>query len=812
MSLQTVSHFRIEGLLGAGGMGEVYLAEDLRLHRKVALKLLPARFTEDDERVRRFQREARAASALSHPNIITIYEIGVHDSVHFIATELVDGETIREKIIRGPMPLTQVIDIGMGVANALAAAHEAGIVHRDIKPDNVMLRGDGLVKVLDFGLAKLTDDRGAIPVESQPGTMMGTLLYISPEQARGIAPDARSDIFSLGVVLYEMLTGRTPFLGDNLLDVITAIATKDAQPPSQLVPGISPDLERIVLKALVKNRDERYQSARELLADLRTLREEADFAQRYSQITGQQQRLYGQHNSALQMTAPLSFPPTEPLPLVDRVRAAKWSIAGLLLACLFLAAAGYALFRNYANERPIDSIAVLPFTNLSGDATNEYLSDGLSESITDSLSQLPNVQVMARSTVFRYKGKSVDPLQVGRELQVRGVVTGQVLQHGDTLVIRAALTDVKKGTQVWGEHYDRRMSDILAVQEEMASEISDKLRTKITGEEKRRLTKRGTDNTEAFQLYLKGRYYINLYDEQSTRKAISFFNEAIHKDPSYALAYAGLADAYFAMSNLFSDPSEAMPRAHEAAQRALEIDETLAEAHTSLAVVLVWYDWDFVQGEAQFRRAIQLNGNYPTAHRLYGDFLTAMGRYDEALLEKKRSVKLDPLSPLAIVDLARTHFFNGNLDEAMALTNEAIELDSRFVGSYVLRCWIAQRRGRYDLALAEIHHAMQLAGRTPLLVGMEGFVNASAGNRAAAMTAISELKKNSEGQKHYTLPLLIARIDAGLGDAKEATAELEKSYADRSESMVWLRVDPSFDTIRKTPQFSALLAKVTTTH
>jgi serine/threonine protein kinase/Tfp pilus assembly protein PilF len=793
MDLQRISHYRVERLLGAGGMGEVYLAEDSTLNRKVALKLLPQRFSSDAERVRRFKREARAASALNHPNIITIYEIGQADERHYIATEFIEGETLRGRIAENRrMSIAEVLDVAMGVANALAAAHEAGIVHRDIKPENIMVRPDGYVKVLDFGLAKLIDGGG----DSVTGNIIGTLLYISPEHARGGQPDARSDIYSLGAVLYEMLTRRPPIVTESFVDLAIAITTTTPDPPSRTTANIPPDLDRIVMKALEKDPGRRYQTTREMLDDLRTLRRELELE------SGFDADLDTRHSSSPVLAHQVTLALTPTLPLARRRTKPMLVIAAgvaLLTLVIYILAAG-VLGRN----APMGSVAVLPFVNASGDPQSEYLSDGISDSITDSLSQLPQVQVAARSKAFRYKGKSVDPLLAGRELKVRGVVTGRVFLRGDTLVIRAELTDVKKATQIWGEQYDRKLSDILSVQNEMAEEISNKLRTKLTGEEKKLLTKRTASNSEAFQLYLKGRFNRGKFDEESVRKAVANFNEAIALDPGYALAWAGLADAYYGLSNLYMSPRDAMPRAREAAQRALALDDSLAQAHTSLALVLVWYDWDFAAGEREFRRAIALNPNESEGHRLYGNFLAARGQFDRALAEMHLAAQIDPLSRHAAIDVARVLFYAGRIVEAREQLKKAYDLDEHSSYGHMLPAQLAEREGKLTESLAYVQKSIAQDGRSPLLVSLWGYLNGRAGNRDEARAAIDELKRRPT----YTLPLFLARIYAALGETDQALQWLEQLYADRSESVVWLKVDPTLETLREEPRFKELVRRV----
>jgi serine/threonine-protein kinase len=796
MDLKQISHYRIDRLLGAGGMGEVYLAEDATLRRKVALKVLPERFSADPQRISRFQREARAASALNHPNIITIYEIGEADERHYIATEYIEGETLRSRVSRQrAMSLAEVLDVSIGVANALAAAHEAAIIHRDIKPENIMLRPDGYVKVLDFGLAKLLEGPGG---DTNTGAVMGTLMYLSPEQAHGGTPDGRSDIYSLGAVMYEMLARRPPIISNSFVELAHAVAYTVPETPSKFANGIPPDLDRIVMKALEKDPAKRHQNARELLGDLRTLRRELE--------------LEGSLDASadLRHSAPvLAHQPTMPMSntSIVRNRRSRRTMPMLAIAAgvVLLAVVAYILARGLLDvDAPISTVAVLPFINASGDPSSEYLSDGIADSITDSLSQLPQLQVVARSRAFHFKGTSVDPLSAGRELRVRGVVTGRVFLRGETLVIRASLTDVRKGTQIWGEQYDRRLSDVLSVQKEMAQEISNKLRMRLSGDEKKLLQRRTAASSEAFQLYLKGRYYRRKYTEESVRKAVTFFNQALEKDPTYALAYAGLADAYYGLSNLYLPPREAMPRVREAAQRAVALDDSLAQAHTSLALVLVWYDWDFAAGEREFRRAISLNPNDSEGHRLYGNFLLATGQLNRALTEMKLAEQIDPLSAPASWDVGRVLFYSGRFGEARAQARRALELDDRFANAFFLLAQIADREGNTADALSLMQKAMSLGGRTPLLVSMWGYINARAGQTQEALASIEELKRRPS----YTLPLFLARVNAGLGHNEEAINWLEQAYTDRSESIVWLKVDPSLESLRSEARFKELVKRV----
>jgi eukaryotic-like serine/threonine-protein kinase len=797
MSLQRISHYRVDRLLGVGGMGEVYLAEDAKLRRKVALKLLPERFSEDAERVRRFQREALAASKLNHPNIITIYEVGQEESRHFIATEFIEGQTLRDRLhTKQPLSVAEIFDIAIGVASALTSAHEANILHRDIKPENIMLRPDGYVKVLDFGLAKLIETDALAP-ESNTGSVMGTLLYISPEQARGFPPDARSDIYALGAVLYEMLTGRPPIMTDNFVELAIAIATKDPEPPSHFIRGLAPEVDRIVLKALQKDRDKRYATAREMLNDLRMLRQEIEF----------ESKLVSGHLSApliYQQTAPLLPQTTSSVFARLGTKFSPRQIGAVALILLSAVLIAYAIGRNALVDRPIDSIAVLPFVNASGDPGSDYLSDGIAESIIDSLAQIPQMQVIARSTVFRYKGKNVDPLAVGKELNVRGVVTGQLLTRGDTLIIRAALTDVKKGTQVWGEQYNRKLADVLTVQQDMAQEISSGLRMRLSGDEKAMFARRTSTNPEAYQAYLRGRYQLNKYTEEGIRKSLEYFSQAIEAQPDYALAYAGVASAYYSLSNVYMSPNEAMPRARAAAERAVQLDQSLPEAHSALALVRAWYDWDFAAGEKEFHRAIELNPNNADAHRVYGDFLIVRQQFDRALAEKLRAEQLDPLSVVASWDVARAYFYAGRYAEAEQQARKTLSLDPRFPNIYQLRAQIALIQHRLPDAVALAKQTVAVGGHKPLFISMLGYIDAVAGDRPGAEAAIAELSASPS----YTLPLFLARVNGALGNHDQALAALEKLYSERSESIVWLRVDPTLKPLRDDPRFVALAKRV----
>jgi serine/threonine protein kinase/Tfp pilus assembly protein PilF len=819
-----LGRYEIRAKLGAGGMGEVYLAQDTKLDRKVALKILPADVAADEMRMRRFVLEAKAASSLNHPNIVTIHEIGEGENLHFIATELVEGETLRARLLRQSLELDDVLDIAQQTAFALTAAHAAGIVHRDLKPENIMLRKDGIVKVLDFGLAKLIEPNDDAPLDTtaptrpqintEPGIVIGTALYMSPEQARGLDVDARTDIFSLGVLVYEMVAHRLPFEGSTTSEILVSILSDKEPPPLARYSREAPaELERIVGKALRKNRDERYQTIKDLLLDLKSLKQQLDFEAKLRRSASPEPTTGREFGPTTEQSAPSTVELSSPSAsssgqsVVNRLKR-QWLAA--VIGIIVLAAGIIALiaYKNRGNNpAPIESIAVLPFTNQNRDPDSEYLSDGLTESIINRLAQLPNLKVIARSSVFRYKGKETDPLAAGRELGVQAVLTGRIQQRGDNLTISAELVDVRDNKQLWGEQYSRKVSDLLSLQQEIAREITGTLRLRISGAQKDLVNKTYTNSPEAYELYLKGRFYWNKRTEESYQKAVEFFRQAIEKDPNYALAYSGLADTYsFLSSQGIRPPNEVFPLAKEAATKAIKIDESLSEAHTSLAYVKLYYDWDWVGAEQEYNRAIDLNPNYATPHHGYAYLLISSGRTEAAIVEIKKAEEIDPLSLVIQTDQGEFYYFARRPDEAIRQLRRAVDMDPSFVRAHFLLGRALVQKGRCDEALQEFLKARSLVPEGVEMLGGLAQGYASCGRKAEAEKAMNDLLELSKN--HYVSPHWIAAVQAELGNKDEAFKWLDQAFERRFGPLIYLKVNPIWDKLRSDPRFDERLRRL----
>ncbi len=803
---QRIGVYQLVREVGRGGMGEVYLAYDTRLGRNVALKVLPERFTRDEERVRRFRREARAASALNHPNILTIFDIGQEEGRHYIATEFVEGKTLRALVGSGEMTLGKAIDVAMQIASALAAAHKAGIIHRDIKPENVMVRPDNYVKVLDFGLAKLieqdssprkgeTEATKSSMFETQAGAILGTVAYMSPEQARGQKLDERSDLFSLGVVLYELVTSGKPFRGETRNHVIVAIL--DQEPPL-LAEHAPRGLQQIVNRVLAKERDERYQTANDLLADLNAVKE-ALISEAHSQHvrTSGAQPVTTNTDAAAHTVSSTEY-------LVSELKRRKRATLAVLLVMLSAVAGLVYYWSTRPSSAVIDSLAVLPFVNQSRAPETDDLADGLTENIINNLAQLSELNVIARSSVFHFKGKTEDPLSAARQLGVRAVVVGRVLQQGDNLTIRVELVDVARNKQLWGQQYPGRLADLFAIQEEIAREISTKLRLKLTDTERQQLAKRHTANIKAFQYYTQGRRAIQLRTRENTELAIGYYEKALDEDPNYALAYAGLADAYTILgARAYIAPSAARRKIQEMARKALTLDENLAEAHTALGETWWYAPYNFALSDRAFRRALELNPNHANTYGYLCYSLANQGRFEESIQAIAKARELDPLSSAIARTEALPYLLKGDYARALELLRQATELGPPFTQTWEIGAYLPTKR--FDQALVELEQAKRSRPNDALLIGSTGIVYAAQGRRVEALQIIKQL----EGMAGANLSAAnwVTKIYAALNEKEQALSLLERSLA-ADEIGVFYKNEPIWDPIRNTPRFAELMRQM----
>jgi serine/threonine protein kinase/tetratricopeptide (TPR) repeat protein len=774
-----IGPYEVISIIGAGGMGEVYRARDPRLDRDVALKVLPGEFSADADRLRRLALEARAAAALNHPNIVTIHSVEEANGTHFLTMEFIDGSPLSGAISKSGLPLEQFLTIAVPLADAISAAHQRGITHRDLKPANIMVTADGRVKVLDFGLAKLRE-RQSEPVPASALTTMdaaeqttvrGTLAYMSPEQAEGKPVDQRSDIFSLGVVFYEMATGQRPFTGDTTFSLLSAIVKDTPRDVADVNPSLPHELSRIIERCLVKDPEYRWQSAKDLRNELQALHRERASPMRTK-------------------------------------RGTRRSVRRIAIATAVLLAAVTALDRYWFSRRPgggaFDSLAVLPFVNVGADQNTEYLSDGITENLINSFSQLPKLRVVPRSRAFHYKGRDVEPETIGRELGVVAVLTGRVLQRGDELNIQVELVDVGRDSQLWGRQYKGTLSEIITVQEAIAKEVAERLGLRPTAAEQQRLTKRYTSVPEAHELYLKGRYLWNRRTRETVQRAAQYFQEALDKDPGYALAWAGLADCYgvYSVYGVLSS-KESVPRAKEAATKALEADDTLAEAHASLGYADS-YAWDWSGADREFRRAIELDPSYPTAHHWRGtNFLEVMGRLNDAMTELRRAQELDPLSLVIAAVVARDLIFARQYDRAEVELRKALEMDSRFALAHAYLGLAYEQQGRIEQAVAQFHEWQTLSGDEPAATAALGHAYAMSGRRTDAQKALFRLQDLAKDR--YVAPYDIAVVYLGLGDKAKAMDWLDRAYDDHSAWLIWVKLDPRFDGIRPAPHYHDLL-------
>ncbi len=814
----TLSHFRIVAKMGEGGMGVVYRAEDVKLHRLVALKVLPPDLVGNAERRLRFLREARAAAAVSHPNIATIYEVGEADGVVFIAMECIEGQTLRERIGGRPMAMKEALRIAVEIAEGLAQAHQAQVIHRDLKPDNVIVAANGHAKILDFGLAKLLEVRGegggaeaeldrlrTISDEmTREGRVFGTVAYMSPEQARGEPVDARSDLFSLGITLYEMATGKAPFQGKTSLDTLSAIIQKEVVPPAVANPAVPPELERIINKCLRKDPQERYQHSDEIVVDLRELKRVTD-----SGVQAVRQPDGGRD----------ARPPVR---VAARIVGAVAAVGAVTLAVLLALNAGGLRGRLTAwlsgredgaagrsgtsTPARFDSLAVLPLANLSGDPGQEYFADGMTEALITGLAQIREIKVISRTSVMHFKGTSKPLPEIAKELNVAAIVEGSVLRSGERVRITAQLVDGMADRHLWAKSYERDLRDVLTLQAEVAGAIASEIRATLTPQQRARLATARPLSPEAYDAYLKGRYYWNLRTAEGVRRGREYFEKSIALDPGFAPAYSGLADSYHVFgSSADIPPREIFAKARAAAEKAILLDESLAEGHTSLAGLLDDFGYHRTEAEREYQRAVELNPNYATAHHWYALDLAQQGRFDEALAAIERARALDPLSLILNANIGRILYQARRYDAAIEQCRKTLELDPNFGPAHFFLGWAYTQKGALEEALQELRLGASLIGTSNMGLGDIGHVLALAGHRAEATRVLKDLLERS---KHtYVSARDIAIIYVGLGNRAEAIRWLDKAYED-GEGMKELMVEPRFDPLRSDPRFQDLMRRI----
>jgi len=825
----TLSHYRIVSKIGEGGMGEVYLAQDTKLDRKVALKILPEELAANQDRMRRFVQEAKAAAALNHPNIATIHEIGESEGTNFIAMEFIDGVTLREKIHQERTELRKLLRFIQHAAEGLARAHTAGIVHRDLKPDNIMITRDGHAKILDFGLAKLIEQQAlpagdssevataVMPQHSTPGAIMGTVGYMSPEQAQGKTKeiDHRSDIFSFGCILFEAATGKKPFEGESMIKSLHMVVYEPAPSLAEFNPSAPPELQRIVRRCLAKDPDERYQSIKEVSIELKELRRELEgtaLDTKFSPLPkSKTTEASADHTDQQSLGATTSTPATS---LSTQASSDEYIVTGIKqhkLAAIVVAAmlivGAVALFlyvRGRSNTAAIQSIAVMPFVNESGNADVEYLSDGMTETLISSLSQLPNLNVKPRSTVFRYKGKEANPQTIGKELNVQAILNGRVVQRGQDISLFIELIDVSLDRVVWSETYNRKQTDLVTLQSDIARDVSSKIKTKLSGEEIAKVTKTYTTNPEAYQLYLKGNFYRTKYTEDGYKKGIEFYQKALDIDPNYASAYMGIAQSYFTAADWYLPPVDAMPKAKAAALKAFEIDPDVPDVHEQLGLIAYWYDWDWPTAERECLRAIQLKPDGSLGHAAYAWYLATAGQVNKAVEESQLAQTFSPLDLQTNANLAEAYNFARKYDSAVKQAKRAIELDQNFWMSHMYLGVAYERQRRYPDAIAALETARSL-DNNPVILGYLGYVYAAAGRRDDALRIAAEMKELSK--QRYVPAYYLSFIYAGLDQKDEAFKWLDKAYETRS-GMTLIAVETVFDNLHDDPRFTQLIEKL----
>ncbi len=814
--------YEIRSQLGAGGMGEVYLAQDTKLDRKVAIKVLPAEVASNRDRMDRFIREAKSAAALSHPNIAQIFEIGEHEGIHYLSMEFIDGVTLGEKIHRENTELRKLLRHLQHVAEGLSKAHASGIIHRDLKPDNIMITRDGHAKILDFGLAKLIEPHLAEPntgeevatailqQHSTPGVIMGTVGYMSPEQAQGKTNeiDQRSDIFSFGCILFEAATGKKPFEGDSVIKSLHSLLYEPTPQIKDLNPAAPAELQRIIRRCLAKDKDDRYQSIKEVAIELRELRRELETVGDF-ETTAPPSGI--NDTAAPSSTASASVPTTVSSAeyLVSEIKNHKRGVAAVLAILIIATLAGLWFFKfrgaSAGASESIASIAVLPFQNRSDDADTDYLSDGLAESLIFRLSQLPGLKVSPTSSVMRYKGKETELTKVASELGVDAVMTGRLTKRGENLNITVELVDVRNNKTLWGEQYERKMSDLLTTQREIAASVVQKLQLKLAGNEVKGITKRYTDSNEAYQLYLKGRFHFSRRTKEELERAIELFQQAIKLDPKFALAHVALAESYVVMPSFpYMSPKQAFPQAKAALAKAMEIDPELPEAHAISGMIAATYDWNWAEAEREFKRSLELDPSLALTHYRYAwTYLSPMGRHDEAIAEMERAMEIEPLSLIQGANFAGVYMYARQFDRAVEQAKRTYDLDPTFFAGQNWLCHTYDAKGMYaeSLAISE-----KTVGSTFQLLAPMAYAYAKTGRRREAEEVIKRWKELEKRQ--YIINYWVATAYAGLGEKDLAFAELEKSYQARDWFLPRIKTDSFMDPLRDDPRFADLVKRV----
>jgi serine/threonine protein kinase/Tfp pilus assembly protein PilF len=836
-----VGHYKIESLLGEGGMGEVYLAEDTRLHRRVALKVFPQSVVADAERLMRFEREAQAASALNHPNILTVHEFGEGNGIHFIASEFVEGLTLRHKLDTGRLAMAEALDVAIQISSALSAAHEAGITHRDIKPENIMIRPDGYAKVLDFGLAKLTqhqpssissgsEDLTRALHRTRPGAVMGTAAYMSPEQARGRHVDARTDIWSLGAVVYEMLTGHRPFAGETSADMIVSVLSSEPPPMSSYVTGLPAELEWMVTKALSKDVEERYQTSKELRADLDKIRKRIEFDENLSRSgggsqggrSGEEETILpvgggvptsggeasptsGGEDGSPETRSFWSSPSVEVVFRQARTHKLSSSIAALVIVAL-VSSAVYLVFVN-RSIGPIDSIAVLPFEVIGGDGELAYISDGLSSTLIDRLSQLPQLKVISRNSSFKFHGPNINIRDVAAQLGARAIVTGTVARIGDDVSIRIDIVDAVEDKHLTGGQYRRKAGDVLRIDNEIAQAASEQLRVKLTDPQRTRLAENSTEDSEAYRYYLSG--LVELNGPQDVRsRAVEYFERAVELDPNFAAAYAEIAWVYWSRANGSDDPHELMPKAKAAVERALAIDPDLAKAHVVRAM-LDEYDFDWPGAQTEYQRAIELSPNLDFAHNNYAFFLSVMGRQAEALGELEQQAMRDPINRrLGLLQKGIVLTQARKFDEALAVYREAQAVEpGRDIPNFSLGYAYAGK-GLYSQAAEYYKKSVDLLGREEKYSQPLVYLAATYAKIPEKRNEARAMVKQIEATGGYASPALLAIVYSALDDNDKAMELLEQAYVKRDLLLRFIGTGYEYDELRGDPRFVDLTKRI----